>query len=142
MESCKISKLAPNDQGYPIVSRGKNRNMGQHRSIYSKINKIKLKRTDIVMHTCDNKLCIEPTHLVLGTQLDNMRDKVNKNRQAKGESVGTSILTEKDVLEIREKYSPRFYNMTEFFMINILRILLMLHEVNHEEHTPLPSRSQ
>jgi hypothetical protein len=37
-----------------------------------------------VMHSCDNKICINPQHLSLGSALDNMRDKVAKNRQARG----------------------------------------------------------
>jgi len=56
----------------------------------------------VVRHICDNPLCVNPAHLVLGTHADNMRDMVRRDRQAKGCSVASAKLTPDDVREIRE----------------------------------------
>lgn len=37
-----------------------------------------------VLHKCDNPLCCRPEHLFSGTQMDNMKDCINKGRSAKG----------------------------------------------------------
>lgn len=57
-----------------------------------------------VLHKCDNPSCVNPSHLFLGTDADNMRDKCMKNRQARGEKGGNTKLRESQVMEIRELY--------------------------------------
>lgn len=54
-----------------------------------------------VLHHCDNRICCNPKHLFLGTHQDNMYDRNKKNRQAKGSSIGTSKLSESQVLAIK-----------------------------------------
>lgn len=56
-----------------------------------------------VCHTCDNRICCNPAHLFLGTQNDNVQDKVKKHRNfvALGEKQHLSKLTEEKVRIIR-----------------------------------------
>jgi len=63
-----------------------------------------------VLHRCDNPPCFEIAHLFLGTQADNMRDKVSKGRQSYGESHGRSVLSSDQVKKIRELWATgRFF---------------------------------
>lgn len=55
-----------------------------------------------VLHHCDNKACVRPNHLFLGTNGDNNRDRATKGRSAYGEANGNSKLKATDVLRIRE----------------------------------------
>lgn len=58
-----------------------------------------------VCHTCDVRLCVNPSHLFLGTIADNIHDMVSKGRNARGESVAGSRLTPELVSLIRYVYS-------------------------------------
>ncbi|HEY3526805.1 MAG TPA: HNH endonuclease [Nitrososphaeraceae archaeon] len=55
-----------------------------------------------VCHTCDNRKCVNPAHLFLGTIGDNLKDMTDKGRRARGSDIASSILTEQMVLEIRQ----------------------------------------
>jgi hypothetical protein len=54
-----------------------------------------------VLHRCDTPACVNPEHLFLGTQQDNMADMNRKGRGARGERNGGTHLTERDILAIR-----------------------------------------
>lgn len=54
-----------------------------------------------VLHRCDNRKCVNPDHLFLGTQHDNICDMVSKDRHAfKGSRHGMARLNEEAVQQI------------------------------------------
>ena len=59
-------------------------------------------KTWCVCHHCDVPACVRPSHLFVGTHIDNMRDREKKGRNviSRGEAQGSSKLTEAQVWEI------------------------------------------
>lgn len=78
-----------------------------HRMAFRMVNG-PLRKDEVVIHRCDNKRCVNPTHLAKGTQADNMRDKVSKGRQQKGDRCPKAKLTDEKVREMRQLYSAGF----------------------------------
>jgi len=62
-------------KGYAMI-RFNYKNYYAHRLMYELINKVTLKADIVVRHTCDNPLCVNPAHLILGTRADNVRDRI------------------------------------------------------------------
>lgn len=64
--------------GYGMTSI-RNKNIFAHRAAWIAW-KGEIPKGMFVCHTCDNRLCINPDHLFLGTSKDNVQDMINKKR--------------------------------------------------------------
>jgi len=66
-----------------------------------------------VLHHCDNPSCVNPDHLFIGTNLDNIKDKVKKRRQSVGEERPASKLNNDLVRRIRYLFHEKGYSNKE-----------------------------
>jgi len=83
-----------------------NKNIRAHRAAFLAFNG-DIPSGLMVLHKCDNPKCVNPQHLFLGTNNDNMKDMAFKGRSCRGEinkcgRHGKAKLTESDVVNIRK----------------------------------------
>ena len=110
MQDCIDHGKLGTKEGYSYLRQPKTRKqILRHRYAYCIYHGIDLSTIEgkVVRHTCDNPRCINPLHLLLGTHADNVRDKVERNRQRKGVEQPNSRLTDEIVRAIRLEYVPR-----------------------------------
>lgn len=98
----------------------KGRSYCAHRMSY-RINRGNFDPELKVCHSCDVKGCVNPNHLWLGTQTDNMRDCKKKGRlyyqrpesRKRGEEHGSSKLTDAHIRAIRYMYATGYFTHEE-----------------------------
>ena len=73
-----------------------------HRFAYSISKQCPIPDSKLILHTCDNKKCVNPNHLYPGTRIDNARDAIARGQQLRGELCPAAKLTAKQVLRIRK----------------------------------------
>lgn len=98
----------PDNSGYGRCTfRGKRERI--HRVSYMLMHNCEIADDMDVMHKCDNRMCGNPFHLTLGTDLDNWQDMRDKGR-ARPETVTNGVshaakLSHGQVAEIRDRYA-------------------------------------
>lgn len=109
VSGCHLWTGSISSQGYGIITRGNNtvgrQHFAAHRISWELCNGA-IPHGIAVLHKCDVTRCVNPEHLFLGTQADNMRDMDAKGRRRNspmpGEANGFSKLTEARVREARK----------------------------------------
>lgn len=109
---------APNGRGYPeAVLDGKKDRIARH--YYRKYNGV-IPTGMHIRHTCDNRLCINPGHLLVGTNVDNVRDRIERNRCSGGR---TNVkLTEDAVNDIRSDTVSTLRKLADKYGVTISAI--------------------
>ncbi len=89
---------------------------------------------EVVMHRCDNRVCVNVRHLKAGTTQENVDDKVAKGRHLVGSKVGNSKLTDADVRLIRtldgsmyQKDIAQKFNVSQTLISQVLRRTIWTH---------------
>ena len=96
---CMEWKGCRNKDGYPACGVGGIfKSQALHREVFRLLHGYS---PEVVMHSCDNRSCLNPAHLLAGTAALNLQDKINKGRQAKGGKNGNSNFRQEQVDTIR-----------------------------------------
>lgn len=117
-QECWPWKSKPGKRGYGQIFSGTGFGpIGAHVASYM-INVGPIPKGLHVCHTCDNKLCVNPKHLWLGTNAQNHEDKDRKGRHGYtgvlGERHPRATLTDAVVIQIKREIAARPGDRTLF----------------------------
>ncbi|UTN93046.1 HNH endonuclease [Streptomyces phage Marky] len=98
---CHVWTKGRKEKGYAQFWDG--RNVRAHRWLYQRAHKLTDEQMpELLMHICDNPPCVNERHLMPGTHEENMADRREKQREARGLRNGAARLSDEIVSEIRK----------------------------------------
>lgn len=80
---CWVKPVNEHNNGYSRISLGRARGYCYSHIVAHEQWIGPVPTGKVVMHKCDNRACINPQHIKLGTQAENMQDMKNKGRALK-----------------------------------------------------------
>lgn len=96
-EDCLLWQGCRDKDGYGLTSiRGKK--LPAHRAVMSFLSDVS---GQYVLHKCANRDCVNPEHLYLGDQKQNVQDQIDAGTFVYGSKNGRAKLTEEQVIELR-----------------------------------------
>lgn len=119
---------------YPLIKRyshGRKLHTSLIRYVFELSRNRQIADGMVILHSCDNKLCVNPEHLSEGTPKENSEDMVRKGRtnSQRGLQLPQTKLTDKEVYEIRELHKHRiftnkkiaeYYGVTKYHICDIV----------------------
>lgn len=100
-ESCWLWTANTHSFGYGLFSVNR-KTISAHRYSYI-LHKGDIPSGLVIRHKCNTPNCVNPEHLELGTQADNIQDAVKLNRHCHGESHGMVSITDEIALLIKQE---------------------------------------
>lgn len=100
-DGCEVFTGCCDDDGYGRINRD-GKLVRLHRAVWERDHG-PIHAGKVIMHTCDNPPCINPAHLAIGTQPQNIADMDRKGRRVNlyGSQQSQAKLTETDIPDIR-----------------------------------------
>ncbi len=98
VDHCLVWTGCKDKDGYGLTSIS-GKKMPAHRAMMLLLGKDV--GSDYVLHTCSNRDCINPEHLYIGTQKQNVQDQIDAGTFVRGSKNGKALLDEYSVEHIR-----------------------------------------
>ena len=108
-KGCWIWQGAYGDRGYGKVYTPERGNYRAHRFMWEKV--LGNTPVELLRHTCDVRLCVNPLHLLPGTLQENSQDMVDRARFRHGENHPNSTLSDKEIQHVLDLYF--YWDMTQ-----------------------------